>query len=383
MNTRFLQPLDVLFLRGNKLFGDPGSYGEALIPPWPSVVAGALRSRMLADAGVDLAAFADGKVTHPTLGTPNAPGAFAVTAFHLARKTKSEQIEPLFAPPADLVLEAQENAPPKARRLNPTPTPNGLLTSYPLPQLPILAQEKERSKPAAGYWLTLAGWQSYLAGQLPNLEQHWIKTTDLWKIDERIGVGLDAAKGSAKEGALFSTQAIAFKENVGFVVRVVEVSENEIPATGSLRFGGDGRAVAIQNADYTLPEPDYAAILQNRRCRLILTSPGIFAQGWLPTGAKQEGQNGESIVFDLHGVRAKLVAAAVSRFETVSGWDLANWQPKPAQRCVPTGSVYWLEQIEADEASLRQLIDAGLWQSPDEDATRRAEGFNRCTLANG
>ena len=58
----FIEPLDVLFLRGNKLFGDPGSFGEAMIPPWPSVAAGALRSRMLADAGIDLAAFARGEV---------------------------------------------------------------------------------------------------------------------------------------------------------------------------------------------------------------------------------------------------------------------------------------------------------------------------------
>ncbi len=33
--TTFIEPLDVLFLRGNKLFGDPGSHGESLIPPWP------------------------------------------------------------------------------------------------------------------------------------------------------------------------------------------------------------------------------------------------------------------------------------------------------------------------------------------------------------
>ncbi len=53
----FFEPLDVLFLRGNKLFGDPGSFGESLVPPWPSVAAGALRTRMLVDASVDLAAF--------------------------------------------------------------------------------------------------------------------------------------------------------------------------------------------------------------------------------------------------------------------------------------------------------------------------------------
>ena len=53
-SLRFLEPLDVLFLRGNKLFGAPGSHGESLVPPWPSVAAGALRSRMLADEGADL-----------------------------------------------------------------------------------------------------------------------------------------------------------------------------------------------------------------------------------------------------------------------------------------------------------------------------------------
>ena len=49
----FIEPLDVLILRGNKLFADAGSHGEALMPPWPSVAAGALRSRMLIDAGID------------------------------------------------------------------------------------------------------------------------------------------------------------------------------------------------------------------------------------------------------------------------------------------------------------------------------------------
>ena len=48
----FIEPLDVLILRGNKLFADAGSHGEALMPPWPSVAAGALRSRQrLGDEG--------------------------------------------------------------------------------------------------------------------------------------------------------------------------------------------------------------------------------------------------------------------------------------------------------------------------------------------
>lgn len=40
MTTVLIEPLDVLILRGNKLFADAGSHGEALMPPWPSVAAG-------------------------------------------------------------------------------------------------------------------------------------------------------------------------------------------------------------------------------------------------------------------------------------------------------------------------------------------------------
>lgn len=57
---RFIEPLDVLYLRGNRLFDGAGAHGAALMPPWPSLAAGALRSRMLADGGADMAAFARG-----------------------------------------------------------------------------------------------------------------------------------------------------------------------------------------------------------------------------------------------------------------------------------------------------------------------------------
>jgi CRISPR-associated protein Cmr3 len=83
--------------------------------------------------------------------------------------------------------------------------------------------------------------------------------------------------------------------------------------------------------------------------------------------------------FDLHGVRGRLICAAVPRAEVVSGWDLANWKPKPAQRAAPAGSVYWLDELEATPESLTRLVEVDLWSDPPGDAARRAEGFNRFT----
>ncbi|MDR3214574.1 MAG: type III-B CRISPR module-associated protein Cmr3 [Azoarcus sp.] len=377
MSTLFLEPLDVLFLRGNKLFGDPGSMGEAQMPPPnPSVVAGALRSRILADEGVDLAAFARNEIEHPALGKRDNPGSFTLTAFYLAQR-KNNVIQPLFAPPADLVL-SEGNGFPVATPLKPATLAQGISTSFAFRHLPVLAQKK-RTKQVSGYWLTESGWRSVLQGELPAAPEHWVKIADLWSVEDRVGIGMEAATRSAKEGQLFTTQAIAFKPGVGFVAQVTGC--DAVPETGSVRLGGDGRAAALTPANIALPEPDYAILAASKRLRLILTTPGLFRQGWLPTGVADGEIPLEGVTFDLHGVRGKLIAAAVPRAETVSGWDLARWQPKAAERAAPVGSVYWLDHVEADEAALRKLAENGLWPEPCDNPQRRAEGFNRCTLA--
>src|SRR5690606_5874829 len=112
-HTLLIEPLDVLVLRGNKLFADAGSHGEALMPPWPSVAAGALRSRMLADAGVDLLQFAESKAAlgnelASAIGTPVQPGSFRIAHFGLARRkgnASAPVFEPLLPLPADVSVD--------------------------------------------------------------------------------------------------------------------------------------------------------------------------------------------------------------------------------------------------------------------------------------
>ncbi len=367
---RFLQPLDVLYLRGNKLFGDPGSYGESLIPPWPSVAAGALRSHMLADDGFDLAEFAAGRTPHPTLGTPERPGSFAVSAFHLARRSPNGRVEGRFAPPADLVLTRSDDDSLTIERLTPCLITPGIHSSAPLAKLPVLA-EPARRKPVFGYWLTQRGWDRYLAGQ--SIEQDdFESTSDLWKLDTRVGVGLDPELRRADDGKLFTAQSVALSADVGFLVGV----DGAVPTTeGTLRLGGDGRAAAIRLADYTASTLDLGALVNARRCRLVLTTPGLFPAGWLPPGAQANGR------WQLGGVSGTLVCAAVPRAEVISGWDLAQWQPKPAQRAAATGSVYWIEDLDATAETLRKLAIAGLWDETTDNPQRRAEGFNRFTFA--
>jgi CRISPR-associated protein Cmr3 len=400
MEFRFLEPLDILLFRGNRLFGDPGSLGESMIPPWPSQVAGALRSRLLVEAGVDLNGFASGRITHPALGSPETPGPFTLALCCVARRFADGRAELVVPPPADAVItereESGEGPRPKVavRLMRPQrlkDLPRSLACSYlsELDHVPVLAQAKP-TKPREGWWFTEIGWRKYLSGQRPDQPEDLIETRQLWEMDTRVGVGLSRETRAAAEGRLFSNRAVAMRKrehqrepgqsfDAGFLVAVLGAPSGSLRPGAMLRLGGDNRAAVLHAApDYELPRADYGRICADKRCRLVLASPGIFEQGWLPDGCRREG---DSIVFELHGVEARLAAAAVPRSQVISGWDLARWLPKAARRAVPAGSVYWLVDLKATPEDLERLVRFGLWTQPEAPEPRRAEGFNRIWLA--
>ena len=391
----FIDPIDTLFLRGNRLFGDPGSFGDALVPPWPSVAAGALRSALLVQRGHDPARFARGEITDDAeLGTPARPGSFLITRFQMARRGADGIVEPLYGLPADLSVtrraaESGRDEGREVRHIQPHALPNRVRASAATRSLAVLA-EPRRGKSLPGHWLTSDGWREYLDGREVD-PRHLVPNTDLWRLDTRIGIALDPLKRRASDGALFTSQGIVFRKrehdrnagapdagagcDVGFVA---SVSGAQLPDALTLRFGGDGRAAtATRVDDVHTSEADYDGIAAGRRCRLILTTPGLFEDGWKPTGVAGDGRD---LRFDLHGVRARVVCAAAPRPEVVSGFDLAERRPKPAQRAAPAGSVYWLDELDTTADALHNLAARGLWPDRGENAARRAEGFNRFTF---
>lgn len=164
-----IEVVDVLSLRGNRLFGDPGSYGEATMPPNPSVIAGALRSSLLLSRGIDLHAFAQGEVNDDILGSPMLPGKFTLCEMQPARKLMNGTIEPLFALPADLVV-TNDGGRIRLEDLRPAKPGGSLRASQPLPLWPVLRQPKA-AKTAKGFRLPGPLWQRHLEGLFGDEEQ--------------------------------------------------------------------------------------------------------------------------------------------------------------------------------------------------------------------
>ncbi len=362
----FIEALDVLHFRGNQLFGEPGSYAQSQVLPWPSVIAGAIRSAILVRDEVKLSEFADNQVKHPLLGTPASPGPFCISHWSLARRHNG-RVEILMPLPNDLRVFKTDDGQPQVLTMHAQICPPAIQTSHSLPAVAILKNAKP-GKPSTEYWLTESGWQDYLNGQTPKVSQ-LVPQSTLFKLDQRVGVGLNAQTRSTEEGRLFSNQALVLAENVGFMVGTQAA---ELTPHSLLRLGGDGRGAAMQRLDdYTPPSADLDTVAQQKAARLVLTSPGLFSQGWQPDASTLPEQS-------------QLHCASVARAEILSGWDLAQHQPKPAQQCAPAMSVYWLKTPQSNVEALQRWQQRGLWPDDKHNSPfnqRRAEGFNRFALA--
>lgn len=347
MNSIFVRPQDILFLRGNQHFGTAGAHGAALMPPWPSLMAGAIRSRLIAE-GETVESLAN----------------FCLTRFGLARQASAGDIEALLPLPGDVMVSV--DALTDARYAIPTEMPASITSSYDLPTLPSFCLDKP-AKAIGGLWLNAAGIRAWLTGA-PIVAKHLVQSNDLWRIDPRLGIALDAQKRSAAEGKIYTAEAVAFANNIGFIASYSGAAK--LPDNAMLRLGGDGRSAITQNLDNgvsptptgELPPNDLQRIAKEGRFRLLLTTPGVFADGWKP---------------NTDDIPATLVAASVGRAETISGWDLLTNKPKAAQRVAPAGSVYWFDKLASTE-NLATLLDNAM---KAQDAMRHAEGFNHYIIA--
>jgi len=121
-----------------------------------------------------------------------------------------------------------------------------------------------------------------------------------------------------------------------------------------------------------VPEPLIARIIADRRARLLLVTPAIFAQGALP------GWSGSQWPSD-SALRVTVRAACVPSPQVISGWDLQKRGPKPTRRMAPAGSVYFVE-LKGSDAEIRAWVDATWLQTISDASQDRLDGFGLTTI---
>lgn len=373
----FIEPLDVLFFRDSRPFAAGESFhARTATLPMPSVLYGALRTRLLEQRGFpfnSLEKAADIEATiEAVIGPVHHKGPF------LARRNDSGQYEPLLPTPLDVVRLKTERAGQAERvlRLEPCQAQSAAWSAPLEGMWPLMPPREVDQVEAAKPLLTPDGAQAWMRGDTPASDD-FCCIDELVKREHRFGLGMNEQTGTQDGERFFAAEFLRFTDGAGLAGELTSREEligrdDESPAGGSpdrqvLAFGGERRSGTLHPAVFPAELTNVPETV-GRHLKLWLVTPGLFTHGWLPGDGERD-----SPLRTIHGVRLRLVAAAVGKPVPVSGWDLAHGRPKPMRRAVPAGSVYCFELLDGPqpESAVKSLH----WQAISDKETDRRAGF--------
>lgn len=366
MKTYQLEPQAPLVFRSGKPFGEGSRDGANF--PWPSSLAGLMRT-------------VHWDATNPS-APPEKEAAKALlklaSAGPLLARRERGNLTPMFPKPADalyLLKDEKKNQEKAVFRLLPGTHEADCGSDLPHGLHPIVAEAcAPKAKPQDGpeYWTLeqLLAWRRGDKVEFAALEQQG------YSRETRTHVAINRTTFAADPGRLFQTEGLDFSprrhpEGKGydkfdwvFLARSTVDVEPQM-----VTFGGERRLSWLQRIPaqdpLALPEAHRKALQASRKISLTLVTPALFGAGWQP-GWK----DGE--VPGVPGLQLKLVAAAVERWQGISGWDLLNKQAKAARKAVAAGATYWFEIIGEPPADWAEK----LWLIPiSDEAQDRRDGF--------
>ena len=351
-------PCDVLFFRGP----EPMNAGEtqvvsSLFPPAPNVLQGFVRTALLQTMGASLAEYADaarsGAMPSPSvaaavelLGTPRPGdlGKLRLRGPFLLRR-RGDACERLYPAPLDLAPAGED---PHADWRGQTPAPDMIESDL------GVHRHLAAAPPSEPHWITEKGLGEYLAERPVPAPEVVVEST-LAREELRVGIARDAATHAVREQHLYSIGLRRLEDRpvlgcIGLGLRVEGIEPDlELRCAGLHRMGGEGRLVqldvAADGGQALLPASPAggAAAL-----RLVLLTPARWAGGWLPS--LQAAGNGWRADFGAGPVT--VVSAVVGKPQRIGGWDIVNNVSRPAEACVPAGSVFFVEEAAGMAASL-------------------------------
>ncbi|MDP2834550.1 MAG: type III-B CRISPR module-associated Cmr3 family protein [Pseudomonadota bacterium] len=392
MTTYLIEPQVPLVFRSGRPFGAGGRDGANF--PWPSALAGLLRTQYMDDRGWQ-APLNENQVEQLRA---------LATAGPLLARRRGGSLTPLCPKPADALYLQDDQGATRVYRLRPGDYPAGCDSDLPAGLRPLMATGAPESKPQPGpAWWPL---QTLLAWRRGDEVDFASLAMDEPGREDRTHVALDPDTFAARPGDLFQTQGLDYgrcrnenrrgyeESDWVFLGRFAEEIQARMVTFGGERrlswlepLAGDPLALplehraALEAVGAGLPaitRPEIAGKpAPTDACRAItltLATPALFREGWKPAWL-EEGKD----VPGIKGLRLKLVAAAVERWQGISGWDLAwinsrggRGGAKPARKAVAAGATYWFEIIgEPPENWAEQL-----WLAPLSDAEQdRRDGF--------
>lgn len=381
MTSWIIEPRDPLIVRDGRPFGpNPGARAISLPFPFPSTIAGALRTK----AGLSAK---DGPFDPKNIETILKYGLRGPLLVELA--DDDAIVDWLLPAPADALILADKDQDALGHRFWLAPRYTTSITNQPDKLLllePALRSPEKVSEKAPRFWRHTA------------CTQWLLKPTDDTQILAQLGItGLETNTRmhvsilpetlTARDTALFQTSGLegtwrdreAAKEK-RFVTKRLAIYATFDGSTpyfegGLAPLGGERRLMRWQKNeqdqqpfDQSIKQDIYAQVQHDRRCRVLLLTPAYFSAGFRP-----------AIHWTYANVTASLRAACVPRMQTVSGWDLAAndgaGMPKPTRRLAAAGSVYFIDFAGLSKEQITAWLDQVWMQNISDDQRMQRDGF--------
>jgi len=365
-----------LVFRDGRPFGDDGMVNGGMVRwPWPSTVAGLVRSRI----GFSLAAdfFSPEKKEE---------GAALVKKINVRRispawKPAGGSWAYLFPAPADAVVVAADGGQLAIQGFALANPGEGAGVNLPWDNW-LVPVSGCREKPAADApelwfadqffsWLETGGFQGSVAAARLGV--------GLPQPETRLHTAINPETGTAAHGSLFASQGIRLATaaipgrpagDFGISVELGDIPAGANPV-GPAYFGGERRVVEVEELVEPFPPcPDIFA--GNRFLRLVLVSPGDFGS-WAPDWLRPAPDDGQTPWRQVpeSDIKVRLRSAFVPRWQPMSGWDYLAAGPKATRKIVPAGAVYVVELEDPGRA--RELATL-LWGRSMADGLTHPDG---------
>lgn len=379
MTTICIIPHDPLIIKDGRPFVK-GDRVHCLNWPYPSLVAGSLRSLLgkAMIAGGEYRSFQDDDLL------ARLKGVSVAGPFPMVEQT-------LFFPAPRDILCYREGRQRRVMTLKPAPLGPGEGCDLPNTDLwPVVVTEDckpDEENPVFWsankivQWLTAnppADWN------YPQVDDHIGAAQFLQNFEKemRTNVGIKPDTFVSEDALLFSTEGIVLHVSPScpaqIAIKVESADSSVVQHIAKLKqmhpLGGERRvaefSTVADNICWHCPDSLEHALQGSSHVRMVLATPAIFSQGWLPgwlDGKTLEGVLPES------DIRLKLRGACVDRWRPISGWSLEQGKrgPKPVRRLVPSGSVYFFEIIQGNPRKLAELWLRSVCDLPQD----RLDGF--------
>ena len=326
-----IDPLDTLFFKDGKPFSmGEETWADGVFPPFPSSIYGALRSRYFSE---HIDEFREQK-KNGLLDTDKDP-TYGLKIISMALRNNNG--DTFYAMPNDL-LEKKEERDSSVYRLKiiDNKWPAHLNKNLHL----LYAPDEDVYQNAENALLNECDFADYLGNKENKFS---FDTLDKYlDYEPKVGIARNRFSHAAESGKLYR---VGMRRLKGLKI-VVEFSGLELPETGFLKLGSEGKCATYSTSEYTnIKMPSVGEFFT-----CYLATPAIFNNGWLPGDIDEQTLKGT-----IHGVEVRMITAATGKPLHIGGYDMKARRPKKMYKAVPAGSVYYFQLVSGKPDKLSDL----------------------------